>query len=42
MTNTADFTDIKNGFCGYYMGYSSVAGYDFCTGVGVPWTFAGK
>jgi len=29
------FTDITNGFCGFYMGFSAPAGYDFCTGVGV-------
>jgi len=39
---TADFTDIATGFCGFYMGFSGVAGYDFCTGVGVAKSYAGK
>jgi subtilase family serine protease len=34
-TNTADFRDISGGYCGPYAGYSGVAGWDFCTGVGV-------
>jgi subtilase family serine protease len=38
----ADITDITNGFCGFYMGFSTATGYDFCTGVGVPNTYAGK
>jgi kumamolisin len=33
-TNTADFHDIATGYCGPYAGYSGVAGWDFCTGVG--------
>jgi len=41
-TVAADFRDIAYGFCGYYMGYVSVAGWDFCTGVGVPVGYAGK
>jgi kumamolisin len=28
--------DIHSGSCGYYEGYPSVTGWDFCTGVGVP------
>ncbi|HMD86702.1 MAG TPA: S53 family peptidase [Terriglobia bacterium] len=39
---TADITDITTGFCGFYMGFSAVAGWDPCTGVGVPHTYAGK
>jgi kumamolisin len=39
---TADFTDITAGFCGFYMGFSAVAGWDFCTGIGAPNTYAGK
>jgi subtilase family serine protease len=42
MGNAADFTDITYGFCGKYMGFLAVAGYDFCTGVGVVNTYAGK
>lgn len=32
---TADFRDVTAGYCGPYAGYSAVAGWDFCTGVGV-------
>ena len=39
---TADFTDITYGFCGFYMGYETLTGWDFCTGVGVPHTLVGK
>jgi subtilase family serine protease len=42
MATTADFTDIATGYCGWYMGFSGVKGYDFCTGVGVVNTYAGK
>jgi len=38
----ADFTDITYGFCGYYMGFETAVGWDFCTGVGIPHTYAGK
>jgi len=38
----ADFTDITHGFCGNYMGYSTTAGWDFCTGIGVVSSYAGK
>lgn len=37
--NTADLTDITSGSCGTH---SSVGGWDFCTGVGVPNGFGGK
>jgi kumamolisin len=40
--NTADFSDIKVGFCGPYGAYSGVAGYDLCTGIGTPHSYAGK
>jgi subtilase family serine protease len=40
--NTADFRDITSGFCGPYGGYSAVAGWDPCTGVGVVNGKAGK
>jgi len=36
------FTDIKNGFCGYYMGFTAGTGWDFCTGVGVDRYYNGK
>ena len=39
---TADFTDITSAFCGPYMGYTAVTGYDFCTGIGEVHTLAGK
>ena len=38
----ADFTDITYGYCGNYMGYSVVAGWDPCTGIGVDKGYAGK
>ncbi|MGO9933476.1 MAG: S8 family serine peptidase [Steroidobacteraceae bacterium] len=37
-----DFTDIVAGFCGEYMGLTVTSGWDFCTGVGVPQSYAGK
>jgi subtilase family serine protease len=42
MSNTSDFTDIKSGYCGPYMGFTAVTGWDFCTGVGAVNTYAGK
>jgi subtilase family serine protease len=41
-TNTADFTDVTAGFCGFYMGFTATSGYDPCTGVGTPKGYAGK
>jgi subtilase family serine protease len=40
--NTANWTDITLGTCGNNGGASAVAGWDFCTGVGVPQGLAGK
>lgn len=34
--------DITYGSCGYYEGWFAVAGWDFCTGLGVPYGSAGK
>ena len=39
---TTDFTDITAGYCGFYMGFSAVAGWDDCTGVGVVKGYTGK
>jgi len=39
---TTDFTDITNGFCGFYMGFTVGTGWDFCTGVGVDKGYGGK
>lgn len=39
---TADFTDVQGGFCGFYMGFTAVAGWDFCTGIGADLGYAGK
>jgi subtilase family serine protease len=39
---TADFRDIATGYCGPYAGYSGVAGWDACTGVGVVTGKGGK
>jgi subtilase family serine protease len=36
------FNDIQTDNCGPYGGYLSVAGYDFCTGVGSPHKYSGK
>ena len=36
------FRDIRTGYCGPYAGYSAVAGWDPCTGVGVVKGKAGK
>ena len=41
-TVTADFRDIATGYCGPYAGYSGVAGWDACTGVGVVTGKGGK
>jgi kumamolisin len=30
----ADFTDISSGYCGPYAGYTAIAGWDPCTGIG--------
>ncbi len=38
---TTGFRDIKSGFCGFYMGFSGMVGWDFCTGVGVVDGYAG-
>jgi kumamolisin len=37
-----DFRDIRTGYCGPYAGYSAVAGWDPCTGIGVVKGKAGK
>lgn len=42
MAVAADFKDTTTGFCGPYMGYSPVKGWDFCAGVGSPRGLAGK
>jgi subtilase family serine protease len=39
---TGYFTDIVSGYCGFYMGFTAVSGWDFCTGVGSPNTYGGK
>ena len=41
-TNKADWTDITIFICGYYQAYSTLKGYDLCTGVGVPKGYGGK
>lgn len=41
-TDTANWTDITAGSCGNNGGATAVAGWDFCTGVGVPNGLAGK
>jgi len=41
-TNTADFTDVTAGFCGFYMSFTAGSGWDPCTGVGTPKGYAGK
>ena len=41
-SNASDFDDIRTGSCGPGDGYSAVAGWDPCTGVGAPNTLLGK
>ena len=38
----ADFTDITSAYCGPYMGFTAVAGWDFCSGVGADKGYSGK
>lgn len=40
--NTADYFDVTYGYCGYYSGSPSAAGWDLCTGVGAPRGLVGK
>jgi len=40
--NTADFTDIVAGYCGFYRGFSATSGWDFCTGIGADKAYTGK
>lgn len=42
MHTTADFNDVASGYCGPYGGYTAVAGWDACTGVGTDKGTAGK
>jgi kumamolisin len=37
-----EFNDIALGSCGPYMGYFASLGWDFCSGLGSPRTYAGK
>jgi kumamolisin len=39
---TTAYRDINYGTCGYYQGWAAVAGWDPCTGIGAPYTLAGK
>ncbi|MGO9085277.1 MAG: hypothetical protein ACLQBK_08635 [Candidatus Sulfotelmatobacter sp.] len=39
---TTDFTDITSAYCGPYMGFSALVGYDFCSGVGADKSYTGK
>lgn len=36
------YLDLNSGNCGPYDGFSAAAGWDYCTGVGVPFGYAGK
>ncbi len=40
--NTADFTDIVAGYCGFYRGFTAGTGWDFCTGIGIDKAYTGK
>jgi subtilase family serine protease len=40
--NANDFNDITSGICGPYAGWTAATGWDFCTGVGSPASYAGK
>jgi kumamolisin len=37
-----DYRDITSGWCGPYLGYTPVAGWDFCTGIGADQGYTGK
>jgi hypothetical protein len=39
---TADFNDIKSGFCGPTAGFSAKLGWDLCTGIGSVKSKIGK
>jgi kumamolisin len=39
---TTDFFDITSAYCGPYMGFTAVVGWDFCTGVGADNGYVGK
>jgi subtilase family serine protease len=39
---SSDFRDVQSAFCGPYQGYTSVVGYDFCTGIGSDQGYTGK
>jgi kumamolisin len=41
-SQAGDFTDITVGSCGPYLGYLSMPGWDFCTGLGSPKFYTGK
>jgi kumamolisin len=41
-TNKTDWTDIRLGKCGAGAEFKSRRGWDFCTGVGVPYGYGGK
>jgi kumamolisin len=41
-SQSGDFTDITVGSCGEYLGYLSMPGWDFCTGLGSPKFYTGK
>jgi hypothetical protein len=42
--NGVAFNDIiaNTGYCGPYMGYSALNGWDPCTGLGGVWSLVGK
>ncbi len=42
MAFTTDYHDITSGNCGPYDYFSTAAGWDYCTGVGVPVGYGGK
>ncbi len=42
MSDTTEYHDITSGNCGPYDYFSTVAGWDYCTGVGVPFGYGGK
>ena len=40
-SNTSNFQDIQVGYCGPYMGFSTLVHWDFCTGIGTPNGYGG-
>jgi subtilase family serine protease len=42
MTNTSEFTDVTNAYCGPDMMFLALVGYDLCSGIGAVLGYVGK